>query len=86
MRVKNCVCIFLLLISAGCSTSLKQRDIRECRENAFQNQTLPMAVIEAQYNDCLSEKREIQTAERQMALIEHVFEVMLDIFGVQESD
>jgi hypothetical protein len=86
MRVKNCVSIFLLLISAGCSTGLKQRDIRECRENAFQNQTLPMAVIEAQYKECLSEKRKIQTAERQMALIEHVFEVMLDIFGVKESD
>ncbi|MCF6458783.1 hypothetical protein [Pseudoalteromonas sp. MMG024] len=84
--MKNCVCIFLLLISAGCSTGLKQRDIRECRENAFQNQTLPMAVIGAQYNDCISEKREIQAAERQMTLIENVFEVMLDIFGVKASD
>ncbi|WP_010561262.1 hypothetical protein [Pseudoalteromonas spongiae] len=84
--MKNCVCIFLLLISAGCSTGLKQRDIRECRENAFQNQALPMAVIEVQYNDCLSEKREMQAAERQMALIEHGFEVTLDVFGVKEPD
>ena len=45
-----------------------------------------MAVIEAQYNDCLSEKKEIQAAERQMALMENVFEIMLDIFGVKESD
>ncbi|KPV96883.1 hypothetical protein AN214_01344 [Pseudoalteromonas sp. P1-9] len=84
--MKNCVCIFLLLISASCSTGLKQRDIRECRENAFQNQTLPMAVIEVQYNDCISEKREMQAAERQMTLIENVFEVMLDIFDVKEPD
>ena len=84
--MKNCVCIFLLLISAGCSTGLKQRDIRECRENAFQNQALPMAVIEVQYNDCLSEKREMQAAERQMALIENVFEIILDVFGVKEPD
>ncbi|WP_105171132.1 hypothetical protein [Pseudoalteromonas sp. T1lg24] len=84
--MKNCVCIFLLLISAGCSTGLKQRDIRECRENAFQNQTLPMAVIEAQYKECLNEKREIQTAEQQMSLIENVFEILLDAFGVKEPD
>ncbi|WP_100912469.1 hypothetical protein [Pseudoalteromonas spongiae] len=84
--MKNCVCIFLLLISAGCSTGLKQRDIRKCRENTFQNQTLPMAVIEAQYKECLNEKREMQAAEQQMSLIENVFEVMLDIFGVKEPD
>ncbi|ATC97504.1 hypothetical protein PSPO_a0267 [Pseudoalteromonas spongiae UST010723-006] len=45
-----------------------------------------MAVIEVQYNDCLSEKREMQAAERQMALIEHGFEVTLDVFGVKEPD
>lgn len=84
--MKNCVCIFLLLISAGCSTGLKQRDIRECRENAFQNQTQPMAVIEAEYKECLNEKREMQAAERQMALIENVFEIILDLLGVKEPD
>ncbi|MEC8325539.1 MAG: hypothetical protein VX100_05445 [Pseudomonadota bacterium] len=84
--MKNCVCIFLLLISAGCSTGLKQRDIRECRENAFQNQTLSMAVIEAQYKECLNEKREMQAAEQQMSLIENVFEIILDIFGVKEPN
>ncbi|MFH6952997.1 hypothetical protein ACHSBP_07820 [Pseudoalteromonas sp. XMcav1-K] len=84
--MKNCVCIFLLLISAGCSTGLKQRDIRECRENAFQNQTQPMAVIEAEYKECLNEKREMQVAELQMALIENVFEIILDVFGVKEPD
>ena len=84
--MKYCVIFFALLISVGCSTSLHQRDIRECRENASQSQTLPMAVIEAQYNDCISEKKEIQAAERQMALMENVFEIMLDIFSVKESD
>ncbi|MFY8352641.1 hypothetical protein AAEU29_19010 [Pseudoalteromonas sp. SSM20] len=84
--MKHCVCIFLLLISAGCSTGLQQRDIRECRENAFQNQALPKAVIEAQYNDCLSEKREIQETERQVILIENVLEILLTIFGVKDPD
>ena len=84
--MKYCVIFLALLISVGCSTGLHQRDIRECRENASQSQTLPMAVIEAQYNDCISEKKEIQAAERQMALMENVFEIMLDIFSVKESD
>ena len=75
-----------MLISTGCSTGLHQREIRECRENAFQNQTLPVTVIEAQYQDCISKKKEIQASEKQLALIDNVLEVVLAIFGVKESD
>lgn len=77
---------FALLISVGCSTSLHQREISECRENAFQNQTLPMAVIEARYKECLSNKTEIQDTERKMALIENMFEIVISIFDLKESD
>ena len=84
--MKYCVIFFALLISVGCSSSLHQRDIRECRENAFQSQTLPMAVIEAQYKECLSNKTEIQDTERKMALIENMFEIVISIFDLKESD
>lgn len=84
--MKYCVLIFLMLISAGCSSDLHQREIRECRENAFQNQTLPMAVIEAQYKECLSNKTEIQDTERKMAVIDNVLDVVLRIFGIIKSD
>lgn len=53
-----------MLISAGCSSDLHKREIRECRESAFQNRAMPMAVIEAQYKECLSNKTEIQDTER----------------------
>lgn len=45
---------------------------------------MPMTVIEVQYKECVNNKKEIQKAERQMALIENVFEITLDIFGVKD--
>ena len=84
--MKYCVIFFALLISVGCSTSLHQRDIRECRESTFLNQAMPMALIEAKYKECLNNKKEIQETERQMALIENVLEILLAIFGVKDPD
>ena len=84
--MKYCVIFFASLISVGCSTSLHERDIRECRENAFQNKTLPIAVIETQYKDCLSKKKEMQVANKQMAVTDNVLEIVLTIFGVKKPD
>lgn len=84
--MKYCLLIFLMLISIGCSAGLQQLEIRECRERIFQNQAIPMAVIEAKYKECLNNKREIQETERQMALIENVLEILLGIFGAKELD
>ncbi|MDE3274274.1 hypothetical protein [Pseudoalteromonas sp. G4] len=84
--MKYIVLILLMLISAGCSAGLQQREVRECRESAFQNQAIPMAVMEAQYKDCLNNKKEIREAERQIALTENVLEILLAIFGAKELD
>ena len=84
--MKYCMIFFVLLISVGCSTGLHQREIRECREDAFQNQTLPMVVIEMQYKDCLSKKKEMQAAQQKMAVIDNVLDVGLQIFGVKKTD
>ena len=83
--MKYCMIFFVLLTSVGCSTGLHQREIRECRENAFQTQSLPMVVIEAQYKDCLNKKKEMQAAQQKMALIDNVLDVGLQIFGVKKN-
>lgn len=82
MRVKNCVCIFLLLISAGCSTGLKQRDIRECRELAFANQAASVASIDAKYQQCLDDTKESKKAQQQLKFVESIMESIFDVLDL----
>ena len=75
-----------MLSSAGCSTGLHQREIRECRESGFQNNVVLMAVSEAKYKDCLKKKKEMQAAERQMVFIGSMFDFALEILDIKDTD